>query len=259
VNTESTGESLAIYIPPDDSNYLSEYLVGPSNQNQPLSSIFLPFNRTAGPIRSGINRITSFLDGSLVYGIDDVQLTRVRDKEGGLGKFKLNYIDSDDGRFGYPLIDGVTGEYIFALIDHKGKNVFLNTIVLILMREHNRKCEELFLQHKNQWNDEEYFQEARRWVVAIIQRITYLEYLSVLLGTPLPTYNNYDASLKPSIDSFYATVTSRYGHSELSDVFDIVNKEGNKLTELPLNALRTRNLIETYGVPTLILSMALQR
>ncbi|GBB83499.1 hypothetical protein RclHR1_10200006 [Rhizophagus clarus] len=257
VNTASTGENLGIYIPPDDPNYISQYFVGPSNQ--PLTDTFLPFNRTIGPIRNGINRITSFLDGSLIYGVDDIESARVRDKEGGLGKFRLNYIDSDDGKFGYPLVDGVTGEYIFAIADHKGKNLFINTIMLILMREHNRKCDELYAQHKNQWSDEDYFQEARRWVIAIIQRITYLEYLSVVLGTPLPTYNGYNASLNPSIDSFFATVTSRYGHSELSDVYDIVNKDGAKLAELPLNALQTNNVLETYGVPTLILSLALQR
>ena len=128
------------------------------------------------------------------------------------------------------------------------------------MREHNRKCDELFAIHENKsWNDENYFQEARRWVIAIIQKITYLEYLSVVLGTPLPSYNGYNSSLTPSIDSFFSTVTSHYGHSELSDIYNIVNKDGYKLAELPLNSLQTTTLIEAYGVPTLILSMALQR
>ena len=60
---------------------------------------------------------------------NDEQLARVRDKEGGREKFKLRYFETDDGKFGYPLVDD-SGEYQFGIIDHKGKNLFMDTIML---------------------------------------------------------------------------------------------------------------------------------
>ena len=59
---------------------------------------------------------------------NDEQLARVRDKEGGRGKFKLRYFETDDSKFGYPLVDD-SGEYL-GIIDHKGKNLFMDTIML---------------------------------------------------------------------------------------------------------------------------------
>ena len=59
---------------------------------------------------------------------NDEQLARVRDKEGGREKFKLRYFETDDSKFGYPLVDD-SGEYL-GIIDHKGKNLFMDTIML---------------------------------------------------------------------------------------------------------------------------------
>ncbi|CAG8848967.1 33987_t:CDS:2, partial [Racocetra persica] len=75
-----------------------------------------------------------------------------------------------------------------------------NVFYVIFLREHNRRCDELYAIHGDSWNDETYFQEARRWVIALLQKITYYEY-----GTPLPVYKGYNPSLKPVIDTFFAT------------------------------------------------------
>ncbi len=49
-------------------------------------------------------------------------------------------------------------------------------IYIVFLREHNRRCDELYDVHQDEWDDEKYFQEARRWVIALIQKITYREY-----------------------------------------------------------------------------------
>ncbi|CAG8501913.1 16490_t:CDS:10 [Funneliformis mosseae] len=258
MNTLFNGENFpaGIFIPSDDATYTSEYVLGPLIPTVQQESF--PFNRTKGASnRNGINEVTSFLDGSPIYGVTIDQSMKVR--EGVRGKLKLNYDEStEDGSFGYPPVND-NGEYAFALTTRTGKNVFVDTIMLILMREHNRKCDLLFEIHGDTWSDEQYFQEARKWVIAIIQRVTSLEYLSIVLGAPLPNYSGYDSAMTPAIDTFFSTVTSRYAHSEISDVYNIVDESGYKLTELPLRSLNTPKLIEKYGVATLVLSMALQR
>ncbi|CAI2171547.1 10820_t:CDS:2 [Funneliformis geosporum] len=258
MNTLFNGENFpkGIFIPSDDETYKSEHALGPLIPTMQQTS--LPFNRTKGTNnRNGINEVTSFLDGSPIYGVTIEQSLKVR--EGNRGKLKLNYnVNTEDGSFGYPPVND-NGEYVFAITTRTGKNVFVDTIMLILMREHNRKCDLLFEEHGDTWSDELYFQEARKWVIAIIQRVTSLEYLSIVLGAPLPNYSGYDSSLTPAIDTFFATVTSRYAHSEISDVYNIVDESGYRITELPLKSLNSPNLIENYGVPTLALSMALQK
>jgi len=43
-----------------------------------------------------------------IFFKNDEQLAQVRDKEGGREKFKLRYFETDDGKFGYPLVDDIT-------------------------------------------------------------------------------------------------------------------------------------------------------
>ncbi|CAG8663617.1 4652_t:CDS:10 [Rhizophagus irregularis] len=222
-----------IYIPQDDRSYLSSF-------------------------SQGTNTATPFVDGSQLYGINLEQLLRVRDY-GNRGKMLLiSNNDSEDSKFGYPPKD-INGEYIFGYTATKGRNLFTDTFYIIFLREHNRKCDQLWDIHGNNWSDDTYFQECRKWVIGLLQHISFYEYLGISLGSPLPSYDGYDPYLEPSIDTFFATVTYRYGHSEISDYYDIVNNQGNILTTLPLTSLQIPHLLESYGIPTLILSMALQR
>ena len=55
----------------------------------------------------------------------------------------------------------------------------------VWLREHNRIANELFRLNGTSKNDEYYFQQARRIVIAELQHIAYQEYLPVLLGNRL--------------------------------------------------------------------------
>ncbi|CAG8599806.1 7905_t:CDS:10 [Gigaspora margarita] len=222
-----------IYIPTDDTTYQSSYIFGP---NITMSQPYLAFNRSQGPGNVGINFGTPFLDASHIYGVTDDRASLIRDT-GNRGKMRLiTSSQSEDGKLGYPPKDPNTGEYIFG------------------------RCNELYAIHGDSWNDEIYYQEARRWIIALLQKITYYEYgqNNILLGTPLPVYKGYNATLKPVIDTFFATTSMRYGHSEVSDYYAIVDDKGHFITTLQLNSLQEPHLLELYGVPTFAASMALQ-
>ncbi|CAG8485014.1 7412_t:CDS:10 [Cetraspora pellucida] len=246
-----SGTILQIYIPGDDVNYQSQYstFLGP---NLTVTQPSLAFNRSSGSNFLGSNQGTPFLDASHIYGTVDWKLHMIRDY-GNKGKMKLdtNGISDDFANFGYPPKDPLTGDYILG-------NAFSDMLYTIFLREHNRKCDESFAINHANWDDERYFQEARKWVIALIQKITFYEYVSILLGAPLPAYTGYNASLRPEIDSFFVTTAMRYGHSEVSDEYHMVDRNGYTTTTLKLNQLQEPHLLEKYGVPTLAASIALQ-
>ncbi len=121
-----------------------------------------------------MNEVTSFVDASTVYGNSDADLRRIRDY-GNNGKMRLEKdFTTPDGELGFPFVDE-NGRYIVGY-SAAFRNIFTDLFHTILLREHNRLCDEFFAIHGNEWDDEKYFQEARRWVIAFVQKITYYEY-----------------------------------------------------------------------------------
>lgn len=92
---------------------------------------------------------------------------------------------------------------------------------------------------------------ARRWVIAHMQRIAFVDYMTEL-GIPLPPYAGYNASVNPSVDNFFSTVAYRYGHSTLTDVILRLNDDWSEHEKghLPL--------MDTYYDPDLVLSAGIE-
>ncbi|KAH8414416.1 hypothetical protein KR215_005499 [Drosophila sulfurigaster] len=105
------------------------------------------------------------------------------------------------------------------------EQLVLTCMHTLMAREHNRLA--TGLAHINQhWDDETLFQEARRINIAIVQHITFNEFLPILLGKEVMEkfglvlqkdgyWDGYDSKVNPGIIDSFAGAAFRFGHSLL--------------------------------------------
>jgi len=201
----------------------------------------LPFTRsvtdtstgtsTANPLNQ-ITKVTSFLDGSMVYGSDPARAAALRTLVGGLLKtsagnlLPLNTAGLDNANNGpYPNQDMFLAGDVRA-----NENIELTSLQTLFMREHNRQAGILAKQHPS-WNDDQLYQGARQIVIAEIQAITFNEYLPALLGFGAITpYAGYNASVNPGISPEFSEAAFRFGHSQLDDDVEFLKNDGTSFS-----------------------------
>lgn len=178
----------------------------------------LPFNRSSSRFdrkerRQHPNVITSFIDGSNIYGSD-------KDTERALRTFEGGQLMLDEHKL---LPKNPQGLYM-AGDERANEHIGLTSMHTLWVREHNRIAEAIACKHPR-WKDKRLYNEARRIVIAELQAITYNEFLPALLGKKaLPGYwrysqdqlPGYQSRIKPNISNLFAAATYRFGHSMLS-------------------------------------------
>ncbi|KAK6174180.1 hypothetical protein SNE40_017504 [Patella caerulea] len=175
------------------------------------------------------NLLTSFVDASNVYGSDQETQDRLRAANGRMKTSAGNLLprgrDED-------CIRGPNAPFCFDAGDERVQ-VFpgLTALHTLFVRIHNDIVEELS-QHNANWNGERLFQETRKIISAIMQRITYLEFVPEVLSEPtikkfgLDEGNfKYDITIDPSIANVFATAVFRYGHSLIPNFLVIDGKQ----------------------------------
>ncbi|MCG8331460.1 MAG: T9SS type A sorting domain-containing protein [Chitinophagales bacterium] len=193
------------------------------------------------------NLITAFVDGSGVYGSTEAHAFWLRSFEGGKLKTSAGNLppyNTYNGEYNAPIdpnapnMDNATGifEKIFVCGDVRAnENPLLLSFHTIFMREHNRLCDELLIEHPD-WTDEELYQHARKLVGAQIQAIVYNEWLPAM-GVDLPTYNGYDDQAHPQLMNVFTAAAYRLGHTLLNGNLMRMDNDGNEMPGGPL-ALR---------------------
>jgi len=174
--------------------------------------------------RKHINEITSFIDGSGVYGSDPVRADWLRTYSSG----KLKTSNGDllpwntlDGEFTsaidpdapFMVLDDfpVPDKFFVAGDVRANEQPGLTSFHTLWVREHNRLCDELLVQHPT-WNDEQLYQRARKIVGAHIEAITYEEFLPNV-GVNLSAYTGYDQTVEPNILNCFSAAGYRFGHT----------------------------------------------
>lgn len=178
-----------------------------------------------GNPRQQVNSITSFLDASAVYGstlersnwLRTFRKGRLRTSKGGLLPYNtMNSKYNSEVDENAPEMATQPGmeKYFVAGDIRANEQPALIAMHTLFVREHNRRARKLAKKHRN-WSDEQIYQRARKEVGAIIQAITYEEFLPAL-GIELGEYTGYDPTVNPTIMMEFASSAYRIGHTMIN-------------------------------------------
>ena len=212
--------------------------------------------------RQQLNQITHFIDASNVYGSDPIRATLMRTND-GTGRLLVS--TGDLLPFNIPGLPnaGGTGPELFLAGDIRAnEQVALTAMHTLFVREHNRLAAEIAANNPG-LTGEEIYQEARRIVGALMQVITYNEFLPALLGpNPLPPYVGYRWSTSPAIMNEFSTAIYRFGHSALSPTLLRLDAAGVEIPSghLPLRQafFRPDRLVNEGGIEPILRGLASQ-
>lgn len=210
--------------------------------------------------RQQINQLTAFIDGSVVYGSDPIRAKALRAND-GTGRLKTsqgNLLPFNTS--GLPNFGG-SGPNLFVAGDIRAnEQLGLTAMHTLFMREHNRLADRIH-EASPRLSDDAIYEAARAWVGALIQVITYKEFLPVLLGrNALKPYNGYKREVNPGITTEFSTAAYRVGHTLLSPVLHRLEKNGQPIPagNLPLREafLVPSRLINEGGIEPLLRGLA---
>ncbi|XP_064379561.1 myeloperoxidase-like isoform X1 [Dromaius novaehollandiae] len=203
----------------------------------------IPFFRSAPAcdsskgIREQINALTSFLDASMVYGSEVPLANRLRDWTNQLGLMAVNKNFTDRGMAFMPfdklqkdpclIVSRKDKIPCFIAGDSRANEMLeLASMHTLFLREHNRLARGLKRLNPH-WNGEKIYQEARKILGAMVQIITYRDYLPLLLGTHfqrmIPCYQGYKDSVDPRVSNVF-TLAFRFAHASVPPFVDRLNK-----------------------------------
>lgn len=186
--------------------------------------------------RQHVNMVTSFIDGSAVYGSDMMRANWLRSFNNGklkVSEGNLLPYNTLSGAFDSPIdptapeMGNDTGEEskLFVAGDVRAnENPLLASVHTLFVREHNRQCDLIKLRNPA-WSDEEIYQYARKIVGGFIQQILFNEWLPSV-GIHLPVYTGYKSNVNPSVSNEFTGAGFRLGHTLLSSKIRRLNPDG---------------------------------
>jgi len=247
----------------DEKAYITTDIEDPNEEfNDTGKTIF--FNRSenvngTNP-REHPNTISSYMDSTNIYGSTLQRNIELRVLDGS-GKLKTSLSENkeiimpkNEKSLPNDSLPGQDVTKMFIAGDiRSNENVLLTSIHTIFVREHNRICD-LLVQNDTdlQGREDVIFQKARRIVNAIVQKITYEEYLPSIFGSNMfETYSKYDKNIDAGVTTEFSTVGYRLGHSMLSSTIQVGEDSNNKTLELK-DAFFKPEYITTHGIDDLL-------
>ena len=246
-------ECVNIEIPMDDYQYSVNKTCFQLPRSIPTPNANCQFHQ-----REQINQISSYIDGTTVYGVDGSLIQDIRDPESDAGELKMStkysgelhgatlpqtdQMEHSKGRPRCPMKLNRSKEACFFAGDKRiNENAGLACMHTLFLREHNRVARELKKVNPT-WSSDTVFDEARLIIAAMHQVITYKEYLPPLLG---PKYMDrydlnivsdgyfygYDATVDASVSNAFTTAAFRFGHSMIIDKLSIPDADWNEAYE----------------------------
>lgn len=202
--TENTKTENPIQIPSDDPVYVNGGTI--------------PFFRTKtegfGALTSPLNRLTSYVDASSVYGVSESEANVLRSKKDGKLRVSTeNFLPTNDNGF-------------FLAGDARvNENPLLTAMHTLWAREHNTIADEVKAVYPT-YSDEQLFQLARKVLIAEMQAVVFYEFLPAIVGKQLPAYTGYKSYVKAEVTDEFSTVGFRVGHTLVNSHVTSITKTG---------------------------------
>lgn len=168
--------------------------------------------------REQTNQVTSFLDASPIYSSNARTSDNARLFHSGLLQFGRGSPKEDVCHRG-----AMSMQCIRPGDPRSGEQPGLLAIHHVLVGEHNRIATELAILNPH-WSDEKIYQETRRIIGAMVQHITYREFLPLILGRDVSKsfeleldttgyFQKYNSRINPGIANSFSAAAFRFGHS----------------------------------------------
>lgn len=246
--TISPVESFDISMPPGDSFFDPQG----TGETMPLDrSLYTVTNS----VRQQLNLITSYIDASNVYGSNLGLAMELRTLD-GTGRLKMSA--------GKLLPFNPANPALFIAGDSRAnEQVGLTAMHTLFVREHNYWADR-FRSEDHHLSGEQIYQMARSMVAAEMQKITYDEFLPVVMGPDTFTpYQGYQPGVNPTIANEFSTASYRFGHSMISPRLLRLDRDNRPIAagHLPLrNAFfNPGEIINNGGIEPLLRGLAAQR
>ncbi|XP_052252760.1 dual oxidase 1-like isoform X3 [Dreissena polymorpha] len=187
----------------------------------------LPYERVAYDKQTGqspnvprkqVNKATSYIDGSFVYGnnlVRALNLQADRSPKLAAGDAWSKYPQKNAE--GLPFVavpDPVEHRFhdqleYWKLGDkHAQENPGILSLGVLFFRYHNKVVDRLDSRHHHDFD--ETFARAREWVIATLQNVIVYEWLPLLLGESLPEYTGYKSDIYPDVTAVFDASAIRY-------------------------------------------------
>jgi len=185
---------------------------------------FISFSRTKyDPTTGSINERqqltaqSAFIDSSNIYGTGSTRASNLRanDGTGRLATGAGNLLPKNS-RFDTNIPNNHDPLYYLAGNTRVNEQLALLALHTVWVREHNRIADDI-RSNNSQLTGGQIYQSARRKVAALVQAITFNEYLPALLGaSAVPNYVKYDSTINSTIYNEFASCLYRFGHTLVS-------------------------------------------
>ncbi|KAI3386654.1 hypothetical protein SNEBB_007752 [Seison nebaliae] len=186
--------------------------------------------------REQMNHVTSYIDASNVYSSHDRDNFDLREVVDGKATAKLKVLKVSKFPSGLPpykqsspmdcqtRFDNSMGCFLCGDL-RANEQLNLLAIHSIFIRFHNYLVEK-FSKLNPHWNDEIVYQETRKFIGAVMQKITYRDWLPNLLKEEfaLNEFDGYNPEVQSTILNEFATAAFRFGHAHINPMVYRLNE-----------------------------------
>lgn len=174
--------------------------------------------------REQTNQVTSYIDASTIYSSNQRSSEKSRLFSSGLLLFGRGSPRDD-----VCLRGAIASQCIRPGDVRSGEQPGLLAMHHAWVLEHNQIATELADLNLH-WSDEKIYQETRRIIGAMVQHITYREFLPLVLGRDVCKlfdleikssgyYTQYDLRANPTVANSFSAAAFRFGHSLIQDSY----------------------------------------